>query len=290
MSLQSAESHGAKRAVDDDVQLRTAHVKPPCMDVTRNKQHSTEHSADFGPWGIEDCDDSSRVINLPDSGDIVENDPNPPPFDGITGGLTEGSEGDSPGGSEREGRGALVDINVGSIGELKRALGRFDEGKLARLSVAVWEVLLDKARARGDIEQLVEDALARSFSPTDHLGIMPWVDDARVLWAPGSLHSTSANRHVCRFVRATHDGESYWVWEHPGQIEDEVRRIHEGTKTHQHSITLALLQPGAEVDVVTSVAVGGVHRVKRVDSFVLGSDGDLTKVTTRRVTDADHTR
>lgn len=173
-----------------------------------------------------------------------------------------------------------------SLAEMKAVISGLTEEQLVMLGRAAYEVFAEKARQRGDQDQLVADAFGSAFGASDGLGVMPWVDQG-VLWAPGAKVGKSMNRHVCRFVRVKSGSHDGWVWEHPGVIVDEIRQTGEGAKTQMKSLTLTVLEVGAEVDVVTSDATGGGHRAKRVDSFVYDGE-DLVRTNTRRITPREH--
>lgn len=164
--------------------------------------------------------------------------------------------------------------------ELRAMLRRLDEVTVVNISQAAWEVLVEKARQRGDLIQLIEDAFVSAFAGRNQLGVMPWMADG-ILWAPGAREDSSPAKHDCRFVRVTHAGKGYWVWEHPGRVEDTVRRNQQGAKMSQRSITVVVPEQGAAVDVVTATCRSGIHQVKRVDSFVV-SGGELER-TERRI-------
>lgn len=167
-------------------------------------------------------------------------------------------------------------------GELRAWLREQDEFRLVKLSEACYEVITEKARERGDVEQLIEDSWSTAFNERDRLGIMPWLD-GMVLWAPGSRQDRSARRHRCRFVRVNTD----WVWEHPAMIRDEVRRSENGSKLSQQSLTLVAVEEGATVDVLTSDSVDGKHTLRHIDSFKVHR-GTLERVSERTVSTLEH--
>lgn len=173
-----------------------------------------------------------------------------------------------------------------NLAEMKAALRHYDETRIAFLAQAAYEVGVEKARERGDLDQKIEDAFRRSFATRDRLGVMPWVEEG-ILWAPGSKQDSSAHRHVCRFVKVKTPERDGWVWEHNGVIQDAIRRNQDGAKSSMTSITLIVLEPGAEVDVITQESRQGAHRVRKIDSFVYDGQ-DLEKVGSRHIPVGDH--
>lgn len=220
----------------------------------------------------------------PEVGTDLSEAPETPAEGEDAGGEGAGGEGDGGGAaSARIVEGVLA--RAETLAEVKAVLGGLSEAQLAFVGQAAYELGVERARGRGDLDQLVADAMERSFDSRDGLGVMPWVSEG-VLWAPGARVEKSQSRHACRFVRVKGATSEGWVWEGRGVLRDTIRRS-ESPRAAMTSMTLVALELGAEVDVVTSESVGGAHRAKRIDSFEYDGE-ELVRTNTRRITATDH--
>jgi hypothetical protein len=160
-------------------------------------------------------------------------------------------------------------------------LAESDDKAIARALVVLREVLVARSRARGDIEALVELGFERGFTRTGE-AVPPWLE-AGVLICPGSMIAKSAENHDCIFVSTGDE----WVWKSGDVLIDVIRRVEEGGKHHQRSITLLAAADDLTFDVVTSKKKSGTHALVRAASYRIDGDA-LRLVTTRAVTAGGH--
>lgn len=168
------------------------------------------------------------------------------------------------------------------MSEVVAWLEQFTDEELDRISAGIAQLRHDRAVQAGDLESRVEEAHRICFNTKDRLGTMPWCE-GNVLWAPGSRQDISTTRHRCRFVRVN----GRWVWEWGDVLADDIRRQGDGKRLRQTSITVAVVEEGCEVDVVTATFSAGRHNTQRVDSFVVRG-GELERVGSRTVGEINH--
>ncbi len=163
------------------------------------------------------------------------------------------------------------------------ALGRLVEADDATITGAIsalHDVLVMRARQRGDLNALIELGFERGFSAR---GVArPWIESG-VLICPGLLIEKSGQSHDCTFVSV--GGE--WVWRSDDVVGDEMRRSVTNGKTQQLSVSLVALVEGMELNVVSSQKRQGTHKMAKVESYVV-RDGALVPVASRTVSTGEH--
>jgi hypothetical protein len=156
---------------------------------------------------------------------------------------------------------------IAGIGDLAEWLRTLTSEELVALSESAEFELLDRAAGRGDLDAVLERAFRVGF---DHRGVArhPWVEDGLVI-CPGSRNSSSSSAHRCRFVAVG----DLWAWQSGSVVSDEMRPQGGDLRT----VTIMALQPGLELDVVTSSARNGAHRRQSSVRFRV-VDGSLVEV------------
>jgi hypothetical protein len=151
-----------------------------------------------------------------------------------------------------------------------------DDGDMREAVSRLTEELRVRARARGDLDEMVEVGFARGFTSTG-MATSPWIESGLIL-CPGSVVVNSSASHECSFVNVA----DTWIWESDEALLDVVRQVPAGAKTHQRSVSILDAREGLEFNVLVSRMRQGSHALKRGTSYVVRG-GALVVVSTRAV-------
>jgi hypothetical protein len=164
-----------------------------------------------------------------------------------------------------------------NLDDALEALVGSDEATLRNAHVEISRALRERARERGDLEELVEEGFREGF---DAKGMprVPWTE-AGIIICPGGGVEKSATSHDCTYISI---GDR-WTWDSDETLLHVVRRVGAAAKSHQRTVSLLDAREGLELDVVTSKQRQGVHQLQRSTSYTV-SEGTLKLVTTRAVT------
>jgi hypothetical protein len=161
------------------------------------------------------------------------------------------------------------------------ALEKASNSQIRRIQGLLTDIQRDRCVAEGDEAALIEEGFIRGFDGRGH-ALSPWVI-GDVLVCPGSIVYKSATSHECFFVKI----EDEWVWESSEAFADVVRRIGEGARQHQRSVTLVSALEGMSLDYVHAKKRQGAHRGISGSSYRI-TGGSLEHISTRTTKVGEH--
>lgn len=173
------------------------------------------------------------------------------------------------------------DLSDEEVEEIISSLSRASSSQIRNVQGFLSDAQRSLAVAQGDEDALIEEGFAEGFDAQGHAR-RPWII-GDVLVCPGSIVAKSATSHECFFVSI----EDVWVWDSPEKFADVIRRLDEGTRQHQRSVTLVSALEGMSLDYVRSKKRREGHRRVSGSSFVIRG-GALEHVSTRVTNPAEH--
>lgn len=163
---------------------------------------------------------------------------------------------------------------------ISEQLNEMADIELSDLIELAREIQRERARARGDVEALIEEGFTHGFDQNG-AAKAPWIVEG-VLICAGSLLKRSGTSHDCGFVKVNDE----WVWMSRDLLCDEVRWNDEGAKGQMRSVSLVAVDSGTRVDFIMSSKRAGLHKMKKARSYDV-ANGELSLVSTRSVASAD---
>jgi hypothetical protein len=171
--------------------------------------------------------------------------------------------------SDEEVEGIIASLSHASSAQIRNVQGFLSD---TQHSLAV---------SQGDEDALIEEGFAEGFDRRGHARL-PWII-GDVLVCPGSIVAKSATSHECFFVKI----EEEWVWESSEKFADVVRRIEEGARQHQRSVTLVSALEGLSLDYVHAKKGRAGHQGISGSSFQIRG-GALEHISTRSTKPSEH--
>lgn len=149
-------------------------------------------------------------------------------------------------------------------GEGSVSVEDLSDREISGLIELLMQVQQERAVDSADPEALTADGFKRLFDSRGD-ALEPDLVEG-ILVCAGSLKNLSNTSHVCSFVHI----DENWCWDHPDNLNDEVRKIPAQGREHQRSITLVPVTEGAKIDFVTcKMTARDGHKAQRSTSYTV---------------------